>query len=166
MSPNFWDLCLARDRWKHHRLKIPNILKALWFVILEGGFIKIRMKLSRMFMCSHLWYFFRSEQLRALLAESRHCQSLLLETNVDYITALSPVMLAVEMLKLFRPEKLASPPKAPGILHGIPPEDWYGKEFYSASDKVSQGAVLWSPEFGISGLKKSESLDFYLAAKN
>lgn len=113
----------------------------------------------------HLWYFFRSEKLRVLLTESRHCQRLLIETNAGYITALSPVMLTVEILKFFRPEKLASPPKAPGISHGIPPEDWYGKEFYSASDKVSQRAVLWSPEFGNSGVKNGGSLDFYLAAK-
>lgn len=113
----------------------------------------------------HLWYFFRSKQLGVLLTESRHCQSLLLETKADHITALSPTMLTVEILRFFRPEKLASPPKAPGILLGIPPEDWYGKEFYSASDKVSQGSVLWSPEFGNSGVKSGGSLDFYLAAK-
>lgn len=45
------------------------------------------------------------------------------------------------------------------------PEDWYGKEFYPASDKVSQGAVLWSPEFGNSGVKIGGSLDFSLATK-
>ena len=113
----------------------------------------------------HLWYFFPSKQLWVFLTESRHCQGLLLETNVAHITALSPVMLTVEILRFFRPDKLASPPKAPGMSHGLPPEDWYGKEFYSASDKVSPGAILWSPEFGNSGVKNGGSLDFYLAAK-
>ena len=93
----------------------------------------------------HLWYFSPSKQFEVFLIESRHCQSLLLETKVDYITALSPVMLTVEILRFFRPDRLAYPPKAPGISNVIPPEDWYGKEFYSASDKVSPGAILWSP---------------------
>lgn len=44
-------------------------------------------------------------------------------------------------------------------------EGWYDKEIYWASDNVSQGAVLWSSEFGNGGVKHGSSLDFYLAAK-
>ena len=39
------------------------------------------------------------------------------------------------------------------------------KEFYPASDNVSQAAVLWSPEFGNSGVKTGGSVDFSLATK-
>lgn len=74
-------------------------------------------------------------------------------------------MLIVEILHFFWPKKLASPPKAPGILHGISHKDWYEKEFYSASNKVSQESVFWSPEFGNSEVKSVGSLNFYLAAK-
>ena len=60
----------------------------------------------------HLWYFFRSKQLGVLLIKSRYCQSLLLETNTDYITALSPVMLTVEILSFFRARKASFTPQS------------------------------------------------------
>jgi hypothetical protein len=64
------------------------------------------------------------------------------------------------------PTKLSLPPKRPGnTSNAVPPEAWYSKEFYCASDKILNGGVLWSPEFGDGGVKKGGSLDFYLADK-
>jgi len=64
-----------------------------------------------------------------------------------------------------KPSKFLLAPKHPGTSECAPPEDWYHKEFYRASDNVLDGWILWSPEFGISGVKKGGLLDFYLAAK-
>lgn len=74
-------------------------------------------------------------------------------------------MLVVDILRFIKPKKLSLPPKKPGPNLNAPREDWYGKEFYRASDNILQGAVLWSPEFGNGGVKQGGSLDFYLAVK-
>jgi len=73
--------------------------------------------------------------------------------------------LALDIIKYMDPFKLSLPPKQPGSSHGAPPEDWYRKQFYRASENIFDGGILWSPEFGDSGVKKGGALDFYLAAK-
>lgn len=74
-------------------------------------------------------------------------------------------MLVVDIVKFIKPNKLSLPPKKLGTIANAPPEDWYCKEFYRASDKILQGGVLWSPEYGNGRIKQGGSLDFYLAAK-
>ncbi|KAF8243921.1 hypothetical protein K440DRAFT_663821 [Wilcoxina mikolae CBS 423.85] len=94
-----------------------------------------------------------------------YCQALLLEIKSCIITATSPIALAIDIIKFMKPSKLSLPPEQPGTSHSAPPEDWYRKEFYRASDNILDGGMLWSPEFGDSGVKKGGSLDFYQAAK-
>lgn len=74
-------------------------------------------------------------------------------------------MLVVDIIKFIKPNKLSLPPKKPGTIANAPPENWYCKEFYRASDKILQGGVLWSPEYGNGRVKQGGSLDFYLAVK-
>lgn len=101
--------------------------------------------------------------LDKLIILFRHCQALLLNHAPCRINFLSPLALVVEIIKQMNPSKLALPPKVPHAQCATPPpEDWYGKEFYSASGQILNGGVLWSPEFGIKGVKGGGAIDFYL----
>jgi hypothetical protein len=72
----------------------------------------------------------------------RHCQGLLLQQRSNDITATSVLELAVEIIKFMNPAKLALPPKKPGPSPSIPPQDWYFKEFYRASESIMEGGIL------------------------
>ncbi len=69
----------------------------------------------------------------------RHCQGLLLQQRSNDITATSVLELAVEIIKFMNPAKLALPPKKPGPSPSTPPQDWYFKEFYRASESIMEG---------------------------
>jgi hypothetical protein len=121
-------------------------------------------------MCFHRLYIFGMHSSHDCSSwhpvdRSRHCQALLLESQSCVITAHSPIKLAIDIIKFMKPSKLLLAPKQPGTSQCAPPEDWYRKEFYRASDNVLDGGILWSPEFGSGGVKKGGLLDFYLAAK-
>ncbi len=104
--------------------------------------------------------------LDKLLTLFRHCQGLLLNHAPCRINAPSPLTLVVEIIKQMNPSKLALPPKVPQTQCATPPpEDWFGKEFYSASEHILKGGVLWSPEFGMKGVKGGGAIDFYLESK-
>lgn len=104
--------------------------------------------------------------LDKLVTLFRHCQALLLTHAPCRINALSPLNLVVETIKQMNPSKLALPLKVPRTQCATqPPEDWFGKEFYCASERILNGGVLWSPEFGIKGVKGGGAIDFYLESK-
>ena len=103
--------------------------------------------------------------LDVLLTLFRHCQALLRNHAPCKISAPSPLALVVDIIKHMKPSKLALPPTMPHMEGAtLRPEDWYGKEFYSASEHVMNGGVLWSLEFGTKGVKGGGALDFYLAS--
>ena len=98
--------------------------------------------------------------LDKLLTLFRHCQGLLLNHAPCTINAPSPLTLVVEIIKQM------NPPKVPQTQCATPPpEDWFGKEFYCASEHILNGGVLWSPEFGMKGVKGGGAIDFYLESK-
>lgn len=101
--------------------------------------------------------------LDKLLTLFRHCHGLLVNHAPSRVNASSLSTLVAEIIKQMNPSKLALPPKVPHTQCATPPpEDWYAKEFYSASEHVLNGGVLWSPEFGIKGVKGGGAIDFYL----
>lgn len=58
---------------------------------------------------------------------------------------------------------LALPPTRPQTQCAtLAPEDWYGKEFYRASEHIMNGGELCSPEYITTGVKGSGAIDFYL----
>ncbi|MCJ1342732.1 hypothetical protein MMC31_000921 [Peltigera leucophlebia] len=95
-----------------------------------------------------------------------HCQALLRNHSQTSINAASPLALAIEIIKHMEPYKFALPAKnANPHSTSLPLEDWYNKEFYRASERVLDGGVLKSPEFGITGVKGGAAMDFYLGSK-
>lgn len=115
----------------------------------------------------HHWYL--SSQCPLLLNTqwilSRHCQALLRNYSQSSINAASPLALAIEIIKYMKPCKFALPAKIPNPHStSLPPEDWYVKGFYRASEKVLDGGVLWYPEFGINGVKGGGAIDSYLGS--
>lgn len=81
------------------------------------------------------------------------------------VMAPSIFVLIVDIIKSMNPAKLALPPKEPGISLGTPPVDWYDKEFYRASEKITPGSILWSPQWGSAGVDKGGLVDYYLQDK-
>lgn len=93
----------------------------------------------------------------------RHCQALLVNHAHCRIKASPLLTLVVEIIQQMNLSELALPPKVPDAQCAFPPpEDWYGKEFYCSSEHVMNGGVLWSPGFGIKGVKGGGAIDFYL----
>ncbi|MCJ1349936.1 hypothetical protein MMC31_008179, partial [Peltigera leucophlebia] len=95
-----------------------------------------------------------------------HCQGFFQDFPHNSINAASPLELAIDIIKNMKPRKFALPAKNPNPFStSLPPEDWYSKEFYRASEKVLDGGVVWSPEYGTKGVMGGGAIDFYLGSE-
>ncbi|KAF8244636.1 hypothetical protein K440DRAFT_635859 [Wilcoxina mikolae CBS 423.85] len=76
-----------------------------------------------------------------------HLRGMFLESEPS-VNATSPLDLAIQVIRAFKPSNLRNPPRNPGKIPNYPSEDAYQKEFYRSSDHVVDSNILWSPEFG------------------
>ena len=76
----------------------------------------------------------------------------------------TPLELAVDAIKQFRPCQLSDPPRSLAA-NTMPLEDQYQKEFYRCLFNILEGHVVTSPEFVIKSGTKGGTIDFYVTRK-
>ncbi|GAB1193886.1 hypothetical protein APSETT444_003121 [Aspergillus pseudonomiae] len=77
----------------------------------------------------------------------------------------SPLILAIEAIKRFRPYQLSDPLRSITDPAPSPYEDQYQKEFYRCLFPLLDGHAIMSPEFLIKTGIKGGTIDFYVAQK-
>ncbi|KAB8260979.1 hypothetical protein BDV32DRAFT_137656 [Aspergillus pseudonomiae] len=107
--------------------------------------------------------------IRFVFASQLHrwyCQHLLTEKGPDNELAYSsPLILAIEAIKRFRPYQLSDPLRSITDPAPSPYEDQCQKEFYRCLFPLLDGHAIMSPEFLIKTGIKGGTIDFYVAQK-
>ena len=98
---------------------------------------------------------------------SRYCASLLeKEAPTHQINYDTPLKLAVDVIKRFRPSQLSDPLRSSaGNTFKLPLEDQYQKEFYRCLFTTLEGAVIVSPELVVKEGTGGGTIDFFIAPK-
>lgn len=61
--------------------------------------------------------------------------------------------------------KVALPRRGPHPSSDPSLKDWFDKEFHHAAEEKTPGGVLWSPQWGCSGVENGGLIDYYLKKK-